>query len=241
MLKCASCDYDVCKTCVKTYLLGSTDEPHCMNCRTGWDRDLQYEMLGKSFINGDYRKHRKNILFNSEVAQLPATQFYVDACIEEEAYEKKKSEKKCEIYQDRRVLIGLSINRTKKMKVLKDPIYINEAEQKVLKDECIRLKEDIRNMKSKISSTRLKMKEYDEKIHECLIIKGSGQKKGKCHTQYNVKCPADGCKGYVTLSNCTICNHYLCKKCYALVDTEEELKSHVCDKEAYKTTQMIIK
>ena len=241
MLKCASCDYDVCKTCVKTYLLGSTDEPHCMNCRTGWDRDLQYELLGKSFINGDYRKHRKEVLFNSEVAQLPATQFYVDACIEEEECEKKKSELRRVLYKDRRVLTGLYSNRRKKMNLLKDPRYINEAEQKVLKDECIRLKEDIRYTRSNINSSKLKMKEYDEKIHECLIIKGSGQKKGKSHIHYGVKCPADGCKGYVSASKCIICSHHLCKKCYALVDTEEELKSHVCDKEAYETTQMIIK
>lgn len=243
VLKCASCEYDVCKTCVKTYLLGSTDEPHCMNCRSGWDRDLQYELLGKSFINGEYRKHRKNVLFNSEVAQLPATQFYVDACIEEEEYEKKKSGERYNLLKERRKLNGLSWARRERMNVLKSAggDRLDETNRKILEDECIKLKEDICDMKSKIKSSKMKMIEYDEKIRECLIIKGSGQNKDKSNRHNNVKCPADGCKGYVTASKCTICSHHLCKKCYAIVETEEELKSHVCDKEAYETTQMIIK
>ena len=241
VLNCALCDYDVCKTCVKTYLLGSTDEPHCMNCRTGWDRDLQYELLGKSFINGEYRKHRKDVLFNSEVAQLPATQFYVDACIEEEEYEKKKNEER----QYRRVLTGLLRSWRNKMKILKQNgitgISLNETNRKILEDECVQLNEDMCDMRSKINTSKKNIEEYKSRINECTIINGSGQKKGNSHIHYSVKCPADGCKGYVTSSKCTICSHYLCKKCYAIVDTEEDLKSHVCDKEAYETTQMIIK
>ena len=29
----ANCNFEACKTCVRTYLLGTTNDPHCMNCK----------------------------------------------------------------------------------------------------------------------------------------------------------------------------------------------------------------
>ena len=239
MITCASCKYDVCKTCVKTYLLGSTVEPHCMNCRIGWDRDMQYEKLGKSFINGEYRKHRKNILFNSEVAQLPATQYYVDACIEEEENEKKRKELCVMNTEKMNMLFTLSDSASEKMSLLeKEGDTMGETKRKALKSEYVLLQEEICNLKLEISSLKINVKKCTDSIQECRKIKGGTIKKS---INNNIKCPSDGCKGYVSSSQCSICNHHLCRKCYVLVDTDEELKAHECDKETYETAQMIIK
>ena len=72
------CGYDVCIQCTKTYLLQSPKDPHCMNCNKGWTRDFQYKLFGSSFINGEYSKHRKDVLFEYEKARLVETQYFAE-------------------------------------------------------------------------------------------------------------------------------------------------------------------
>lgn len=86
-IHCSSCKYSCCLECIKTYLMGTPDDPHCMNCRKGWDRDYQYEILGKSFVNVTLRKHQKQLLHEKENARIPSTQNYVDYIIEKEKLE----------------------------------------------------------------------------------------------------------------------------------------------------------
>ena len=89
---CSSCQHGSCMECVKTYLLNSTDEPHCMNCRKGWGRETQYNLLGPGFINGAYRNHRKQQLFERQKALLPATQSNVDRILRKRSLEDKRYE-----------------------------------------------------------------------------------------------------------------------------------------------------
>ena len=71
-----SCDYPVCLHCTRMYLMSTTKDPHCMNCKKGWTRDIQYRLLGSSFINTTYNKHRKKILVEKEKARQIETQYY---------------------------------------------------------------------------------------------------------------------------------------------------------------------
>ena len=237
MVQCSSCEYHACKQCVKTYLLGSTNEPHCMNCRKRWDRDLQYELLGSSFINGEYRKHRKTVLFNNEIAQLPATQYYVDASIEQEGYEKKAKEL-ASIKSDMRK----DINRIAKAKwhIRRELMYCNSIHKSGLKQRYEKLKEERRQYKYKMPSIVEEIDLYQQKILECRLKK-NGVNKTKKTESNGIKCPQDGCRGYVTGKQCNICSNYLCRKCLVLIDTEDELKEHECDKETLETAQLIMK
>lgn len=96
---CSSCDYSVCVCCIKQYLLTSADDPHCMNCRKGWDRDTQYNLLGKSFVNGDLRKHRKQMLYEREKAMFPSTQSYIDTKVAINTLRLQESEVEIQIQQ----------------------------------------------------------------------------------------------------------------------------------------------
>lgn len=86
MITCpnAECNFECCKTCVRTYLLGSIQDPHCMNCKHGWDQQFLVENLNKSFVIKDYKEHRQKILLEREISKMPET---VDA-----ANRHKKSE-----------------------------------------------------------------------------------------------------------------------------------------------------
>jgi hypothetical protein len=75
----ASCNLNSCKTCIKTYLLNTADKPHCMKCKHSWDRGFNVKHLKQGWIEGDYKKHRKEILFQIEKARLPETVPFVQA------------------------------------------------------------------------------------------------------------------------------------------------------------------
>lgn len=94
---CKYCLYKCCTVCVKTYLLSTSDDPHCMNCRRGWDRDFLYDILTKSFVNSKLRKHRKCLLLEREKAKIPETQSYVNFLLQKREKEHKMKEIKKKI------------------------------------------------------------------------------------------------------------------------------------------------
>lgn len=67
------CKYSSCKGCVRTYLLNSTNDPHCMNCKKQWNENFVIQSLNRSFIDNDYKKHRKELLVDREISKLPET------------------------------------------------------------------------------------------------------------------------------------------------------------------------
>jgi len=94
---CVSCSYECCITCIKNYLLSTSDDPHCMNCRRAWDVDYLYGILTKSFVNNSLRKHRKGLLLEREKAQIPNTQAYVDYLTQKEEKEQEMKDIKEQI------------------------------------------------------------------------------------------------------------------------------------------------
>jgi hypothetical protein len=69
--KCPYCDIKACTTCTQTYLIGTHEDPHCMGCRRGWTREVLDTILLTTWINGDYKKRREDILFDRERSRLP--------------------------------------------------------------------------------------------------------------------------------------------------------------------------
>jgi len=67
------CEYTACKTCIRTYLLGTTADPHCMNCKKSWQEKFIVENLNRSFCDKDYKSHRKQLLVDREMSRLPET------------------------------------------------------------------------------------------------------------------------------------------------------------------------
>lgn len=59
--------------------MGTSQDAHCMNCRTAWNREFLDGILSKTYVDGDYKKHRENILCEREKAMMPETMNYVEA------------------------------------------------------------------------------------------------------------------------------------------------------------------
>lgn len=68
---CPSCKFEHCKKCLKTYLLETTQEQHCMNCKTVLPYENFMEMTDKTWRLGTYKKHREKILWDREISRLP--------------------------------------------------------------------------------------------------------------------------------------------------------------------------
>ena len=67
------CKYATCKECVRTYLLSTTETPHCMKCKTSWNERFLVSNLNATYINNDYKKHRKLLLLERQISMLPET------------------------------------------------------------------------------------------------------------------------------------------------------------------------
>ena len=74
--------FQPCLTCVKRYLLETTQNAHCMNCKHEWSRVDLYTRLPKVFLNGEYKARRQEISLEKEKSMMPATQPYVEIALE---------------------------------------------------------------------------------------------------------------------------------------------------------------
>jgi hypothetical protein len=72
------CDYEACRSCIKTYLLDKTEDAHCMSCKVGWDRKFMASNFEVTFMTKNYKSHREQILIERELSMLQATQPYVE-------------------------------------------------------------------------------------------------------------------------------------------------------------------
>ena len=78
-VQCNYCEYNCCVSCAQTYLLSQVSDAHCMNCRTGWNREFIDLNMTKTFRTKDWREHKKVMIVNREKAILPAMQRYAAA------------------------------------------------------------------------------------------------------------------------------------------------------------------
>lgn len=74
---CSFCDHLCCRKCVQTYLLNTSNDPHCMQCKNVWNREFVDRSCSKSFRHTELKTHRENILFEREKCLLPETQIFV--------------------------------------------------------------------------------------------------------------------------------------------------------------------
>ncbi|AET73205.1 hypothetical protein PGAG_00316 [Phaeocystis globosa virus 12T] len=86
------CGFDACKTCVRTYLLSTAKDPHCMKCKNRWSSKFVVDNLNRSYVNGDYKKHRKILLVDREISKTPELMHLVERkrLIEDKNKELKK-------------------------------------------------------------------------------------------------------------------------------------------------------
>lgn len=78
-INCMYCSHQGCRTCCKTYILGQSTAK-CMgpSCGKEWTRKFLVEQFPKSFIVGELKQHQERLLFEKELALLPAAQQIIE-------------------------------------------------------------------------------------------------------------------------------------------------------------------
>lgn len=118
-VKCehSGCEYTCCKSCIRTYLLGTTSDPHCMNCKKAWSEEFFVKNLNRAFTNNQYKSHRKSLLLDREIARLPETM------------EAAKNQEKVEKFQEKNAVIKSKIKELREqISNLQHEEYNNERE-----------------------------------------------------------------------------------------------------------------
>ena len=95
MFKCIGCKYTNCIDCHKIYLLTSTQDPHCINCRSIIQYDYFLQKFDKKWVFNKYKKHRYSVLWEREQSLFPQSVHYISL----KKQEKALIEKKVELYK----------------------------------------------------------------------------------------------------------------------------------------------
>ncbi len=75
---CVFCNFSVCRDCFQKYCNDLNEDPQCMNCKKIFDRMFMTNNCTIVFLNGVFKKHREEVLFNREKGLLPESQPYVE-------------------------------------------------------------------------------------------------------------------------------------------------------------------
>lgn len=78
-VECEYCKFTACRECCQRFILNEV-QPRCMDnaCGREWSRQYIQRSFTQSFVNGDLKIHRQNVLFDREKSLMPATQAVVE-------------------------------------------------------------------------------------------------------------------------------------------------------------------
>ena len=253
----ADCKYKVCIECVRTYLMNSTNEAHCMECNKVWSQDFKVKALKASWINGAYRQHRKKLLVDIEISKLPET-------METAArYKAWKSEENLlpPLKKENKKLNAIMDNSLKEsesdFKKWCDEVYypkvldknnttleeISELRQEyVERDRVAKEKYIEKNREFNFTSKFLKnLQLIQDCKHRVRNLKrqylnagaagaaGAADEEKKEKRVFTMPCPANECNGMLsTQYKCGICELFACPKCHEIIGEDKSVE-HTCD------------
>ena len=237
---CGYCSYSACKTCVTRYLLSQAVDAHCMNCRTGWNREFLDIHMTKAFRIGPWKEHRKKMIVNREKAILPNFQKYAAA---------------------RKIMTELSpimeaaqklVNNTEYNKgIITSQIYNRIPHIAMATPENASLllevqKNDIEKLSTvtmeytvaRVDLTRISNKFL---VQDNIYNNNTDSKKDVDKKEFIMKCVKDGCRGFLSQAyKCELCSTYVCKECM-IPKSEKNDDAHVCKKDDVDTVSLIRK
>ena len=211
-VKCPSCDFTACKTCVRKFLTTTTSGPKCMNCNMAWGQNFIIINLNRSWGEGDYRKHRKKLLLEQQLSLVPDTMNQA----EQEKFRRdiyKENQKTQKQIEDLR----LQITRLNNDIIANNYRAIGQA------------------IPQRYILNGTNPHQTDANITTDDNASLNQRKKFIC------ACPAENCRGFLsTAYKCGICEQFTCPDCLVVIGKEKN-ENHVCDENDKKTAEMIKK
>jgi hypothetical protein len=226
---CAKCNLSCCASCIKAYLLSSTNLPHCMNCKVVWSDDRLRDAVSNNWIKKDYALKRRDLIFDIEKSLLQGEMPEVKRLRERERNSREIAKLKPSLSSSEFLIkeIKKMIERNRPMGNIK--IAVQELQQTI---------ERIDFFKDQTPQ--------DLGVMEATTLDNSGQTEVK---QFVKPCPEDRCNGFLsTQYKCGLCNCKTCPKCFEIIVHGEHIKEtcssateHVCKPENIATADLIRK
>ena len=236
---CGYCSYAACKTCVSRYLLSQVADAHCMNCRTGWNREFMDTNLSRTFCSGPWRDHKKKMLMNREKATLPNFQKFAAAKKRMKELEPSVTKSNIELLTLNTEIDDLSNRITN----LTAALILADTESEIKFLEKQKKNIDIySDLKMKHTLVRMANgrinNEYN--LNES-IYRNIGEKKETEKRAFIMKCVKEGCRGFLSSAyKCDLCSTYVCKDCM-IEKNEKNDETHVCKKDDVESVTLIRK
>ena len=245
------CSYDACKTCVKTYLFGTTSDPNCMKCNKGWSDKFLAKNLGSSFLRVEYSTHRKELLVQHEISRLPESMaaaetrkqiFLLDAQITELTNQTK--------------LLCTFLNKQFSHRPRLQSLYYELAQKpnqdvttlKSLQGDKATDIKYVKDLKSIIQTKSLLTTNIQRIKHNIAVIRTGGTIDSEDEAKSKVRkfimpCTNKDCRGYLSSNyKCELCEHHTCSKCFELIGLmKNEDKPHACKPENVESAEFVRK
>ena len=72
---CPFCDFESCRTCCQTYLLSTSEDPHCMSCKKVHNREFVDMFCTKRFRNNEYKK-QQDVFYKDFEVDISGIKYY---------------------------------------------------------------------------------------------------------------------------------------------------------------------
>jgi hypothetical protein len=246
-----SCEFSACKSCIRHYLMNSTEDIHCMSCRKAWNNTFVILNLNRNWFVNTYTPHHVDLLFERNKSRIQEVMPQAQIRMEQ-----------IRIFK----MIEPEINaNNNKMKVISKEMkkLFNEYKFEAIKirTNCYSENDDEDMQKEKIKITEIKVelmrkKWYDKRSQLQADIRAlmrrnfalqdrnrleQDEKKEKTKTKFIMPCQHEKCKGFLNENYiCGLCDEKCCKKCFEMLgNNEDEIKIHECKKEQVETAKLI--
>ncbi len=225
IFRCFGCKAKCCIKCMKIYLLGSGQEPHCAHCRTAMEYDVFVDKFDKTWRLGPYKTHKEKMLWDIEQAQFPATVGYIDL--------KKRLKELSIVNQQLHRRYYEYVAETNKYKRMK------QNEDRLNKTHSVDYKKVLRDLKGLRETAHGEWLQVHQQVSGLQVqINDFLNKKKNIKYTWTQPCPATDCKGFLNSDyKCGICDKKYCKHCLENISSEE----HKCNEELVETIKAIRK
>lgn len=158
-ITCPKCDFSSCKICFKKWILEVVSNPRCMNCK----REYSYEHLTKTlpltWLNGEFREKKAEIIIERERSLLPQSQKELDEIRNREINQLYRNLIDTRINSCRFEGYALTRLLKKKFLIRFDEFYSNE-EMDILKAKIHSLNSERNEIQNKLKGLSKRSKEY---------------------------------------------------------------------------------
>ena len=215
------CKFTACKKCIRHYLLETTADPSCMNCKKAWSQNFMVINLNRSFVTTEYKKHRSSKLLEVEISKLPEAMEIV------ERY--KRSDK---IIEEAKALKPQIDKFNSELNKINEE-YSNAYNQ-MIKERSVKITE--------ISKLKAEVTQEQDKIYQRAYEVRTNKKYEKGDKKrFIMSCPHEQCRGFLsTQYKCGVCDRHVCPKCNEVIGLNKNTE-HTCNEENVKSAELIKK